>query len=192
MQVALSDITARKKAEAYLEFLGKHDELTKLYNRSFYVDELNRIERRNVRPVSIIVVDVNGLKAANDLWGHAAGDSLLRRAGEILAKAVEKPSCAARIGGDEFALLLPGMDENGTALVLDQLNDLLVLNNQFYPGAPLRLAIGSATRVPGETLEETVRRADLIMYQSKSDYYSQSARDLRAAQAEFEGWRRAL
>ncbi|MGH6755085.1 MAG: histidine kinase, partial [Bradyrhizobium sp.] len=54
VQVALTDITARKKAEAYLEFLGKHDVLTKLYNRSFYVDELNRLERKGPTPISII------------------------------------------------------------------------------------------------------------------------------------------
>jgi GGDEF domain-containing protein len=59
----LTDITARKKAEAYLEFLGRHDALTKLYNRSFYVEELNRLERKGPRPVTIIVADLNGLKA---------------------------------------------------------------------------------------------------------------------------------
>ena len=91
VQVALTDITARKKAEAYLEFLGKHDVLTKLYNRSFYVDELNRLERKGPYPVTIIVADLNGLKAANDQLGHAAGDALLRRAGEVLNEAVDKP-----------------------------------------------------------------------------------------------------
>ena len=75
VQVALTDITARKKAEAYLEYLGTHDVLTKLYNRSFYVDELNRLERKGPHPVTIIMADLNGLKAANDELGHAAGDA---------------------------------------------------------------------------------------------------------------------
>ena len=66
VQVALTDITARKKAEAYLEFLGKHDVLTKLCNRSFYNDELNQLERKSISPVTIIMADLNGLKAAND------------------------------------------------------------------------------------------------------------------------------
>ncbi|HVW92874.1 MAG TPA: sensor domain-containing diguanylate cyclase [Devosia sp.] len=191
VQVALTDITARKKAEAYLEFLGKHDELTKLHNRSFYVDELNRLERKNSNPVSVVIVDVNGLKAANDMWGHAAGDSLLRRAGEVLAKAIEKPACAARIGGDEFALLLPGADEAMADAMLASIDALLVLNNQFYPGAPLSLAVGAATRRAGEKLEETIKRADAVMYRAKLDYYSDSARDLRAAQAEFTRWQDA-
>jgi diguanylate cyclase (GGDEF)-like protein len=188
VQVALTDITARKKAEAYLEFLGKHDELTKLHNRSFYVDELNRLERKNVEPVSVVIIDVNGLKAANDMWGHAAGDGLLRRAGEVLGKAVEKPACAARIGGDEFALLLAGADEEAAAATVANVDSLLAINNQYYPGAPLSLAVGMATRRTGEPLEETIKRADAQMYRAKMDYYSDSARDLRAAQAEFVRW----
>ena len=58
--------SARKKAEAYLEFLGRHDVLTKLCNRSFYVEEMNRLERKGPFPITIIVADLNGLKAAND------------------------------------------------------------------------------------------------------------------------------
>src|SRR5581483_10763324 len=91
VQVALTDITARKKAEAYLEYLGTHDVLTKLYNRSFYVDELNRLERKGPWPITIIMADLNGLKSANDELGHAAGDALLRRAGEVFNSMVDKP-----------------------------------------------------------------------------------------------------
>lgn len=192
VQVALTDITARKKAEAYLEFLGKHDVLTKLYNRSFYVDELNRIDRKGLQPFSVLMIDINGLKQANDLWGHAAGDALLRRAGEVLAKTVEKPSCAARIGGDEFAVLLPGLDERATEAVAANLATLVVLNNQFYPGLPLSLAVGAATRFEGESIEDAIKRADLLMYRSKQDYHSQPAADLRAVQQEFEGWQRVV
>ena len=60
-------------------------------------DELNRIERKGFRPVTIIMVDLNGLKATNDQWGHEVGDALLRRVGEVLGKAIDKPSSAARI-----------------------------------------------------------------------------------------------
>jgi diguanylate cyclase (GGDEF)-like protein len=172
VQVALTDITARKKAEAYLEYLGKHDVLTKLYNRSFYVDELNRLERKGPAPITVVVADLNGLKSANDQLGHAAGDGLLRRAGEVLTKIVERPACASRIGGDEFAILLPGMDERDGLAVIEGIEKLAELNNQFYSGLTLTFAMGAATRQPGERLEDVVKRADLKMYEAKRAYYA--------------------
>ncbi|MDX2203380.1 MAG: sensor domain-containing diguanylate cyclase [Hyphomicrobiaceae bacterium] len=183
VQVALTDITARKKAETYLEFLGTHDVLTKLFNRSFYVDELNRLERKGLQPVTIVMADLNGLKAANDQWGHGAGDALLRRAGEVLGKAVDKPCYAARIGGDEFALLLPGFDAHGAELVMDKIRCLADINNQFHQGMPVSLSMGAATSRPGERLEDLVRRADLAMYQAKRDFYASRGNDRRQRSA---------
>ncbi|MCB5176512.1 sensor domain-containing diguanylate cyclase [Microvirga lenta] len=174
VQVALTDITARKKAEAYLEYLGKHDVLTKLYNRTFYADELNRLERKGPFPVTIVVVDLNGLKAVNDQLGHAAGDALLRRAGEVLNEAVDKPCYAARIGGDEFALLLPATDEREGAAVMENIDKLVEINNQFYSGISLSFSMGAATSQPGERLESVVKRADLLMYEAKRTYYAAS------------------
>jgi diguanylate cyclase (GGDEF)-like protein len=172
VQVALTDITARKKAEAYLEYLGKHDVLTKLYNRSFYADELNRLERRGPFPVTIIIIDLNGLKVVNDQLGHAAGDDVLRRAGEVLSKAIDKPCHAARIGGDEFALLLPGTEERDGKLVMESIENLLEVNNQFYSGRPVSFSMGMATSRPGERLEAVAGRADLQMYEAKRAYYA--------------------
>lgn len=179
VQVALTDITARKKAEAYLEYLGTHDVLTKLHNRSFFVDELNRLERKGPHPVTIIMVDLNGLKAANDELGHAAGDSLLRRAGEVFASLVDKPATAARIGGDEFAVLLPGTDASGGEHVLESLADLVEINNQFYPDLKLSLSTGIATSRPSERLEAVIKRADLLMLEAKRAHYSEMAYDRR-------------
>ncbi|GAB4069642.1 GGDEF domain-containing protein [Ancylobacter sonchi] len=167
VQVALTDITARKKAEAYLEYLGNHDVLTKLYNRSFYVDELNRLERRGPFPVTVLMIDLNDLKLVNDQLGHAVGDALLRRAGEVLGKAVDKPNVAARIGGDEFAVLLPGVDVEGGAGVMEAIGELITVNNQFYSSQALSVSMGMATSTPGERLEAVVRRADLHMYENK-------------------------
>jgi diguanylate cyclase (GGDEF)-like protein len=171
VQVALTDITARKKAEAYLEFLGKHDVLTKLHNRSFYVDEMERLQRGGPIPVTIVIADLNGLKEANDRLGHAAGDQLLRRAGEILAAAVEAPASVARIGGDEFAVLMPGTDAHGAEVLKASLTRLSAYNNQYYGGVALSFALGTATSRPGERLEEVARRADARMYEDKRAYY---------------------
>ena len=179
VQIALTDITARKKAESYLEFLGKHDVLTKLYNRSFFVDELNRLEHKGPAPVTILIIDINGLKVVNDQFGHAAGDELLRRAGEVLSKIVEAPCHVARIGGDEFAVLMPALGErDGEELVL-AINELVALNNQYYSRFALSLAIGAATSQPGERLEATVSRADAAMYVQKRAYYVDARYDRR-------------
>ncbi|MDO9020463.1 MAG: sensor domain-containing diguanylate cyclase [Pseudolabrys sp.] len=181
VQVALTDITARKKAEAYLEFLGSHDALTKLSNRSFFAEELNRLERKGPRPVTIIMVDLNGLKTANDELGHAAGDALLRRAGEVLNSVVDKPARAARIGGDEFALILPNVEAAEGEALMKVILDLVAINNEFYTDLPLSLSMGLATSQPGERLEAVVKRADLAMLQAKREHYAQMTHERRAA-----------
>ena len=181
--VSLTDITARKQAEAYLEFLGKHDVLTKLRNRAYFVDELNRLERKGPYPVTVIVADLDGLKSTNDELGHAAGDALLRRAAEVLAKSVEKPGCAARIGGDEFALLLPGTEERGGEQVMEHIRELIEVNNQFYSGVELSLSLGAATCRKGERLEAIVNRADQQMYASKKAYYAAGGHDRRRGES---------
>jgi diguanylate cyclase (GGDEF)-like protein len=177
--VSLTDITARKKAEAYLEFLGKHDVLTQLRNRSYFEDHLARVERNGPFPVTVVMADLNGLKAVNDELGHAAGDALLRRVGEVLRKAVGDDVNAARLGGDEFGILLPAMDERGAAQLAERLDLLIDLNNQFYHGPRLSLALGVATSEPGERVEDTMSRADAQMYAAKKDFYAATAHDRR-------------
>ena len=172
VQVALTDITARKKAENYLEYLGKHDVLTKLYNRAFYTTEINRLERNMLRPVSCIFMDMNGLKELNDTLGHDVGDNLLQRMGNILNQLVQQTLYSAcRIGGDEFVVLLPGADEAALQNCLQSLQELLFVDNQFYSHQPLSLSPGYATNKDGERMEDMLKRADMIMYQEKRDYY---------------------
>jgi len=177
--LSLVDITARKKAEAYLEYLGKHDVLTQLRNRAFYAEELNRLTRKGPWPLSVIAIDLNGLKVVNDEQGHAAGDSMLRRVGEVLAKAVDAPACAARIGGDEFTVLLPGTDERGAHALQERIISMLELNNQFYPGQHLSLAMGIASCQSGDAVEAAINRADQAMYAEKNRYYQQKNVDRR-------------
>jgi len=172
VQVALTDITARKKAEAYLEYLGKHDVLTKLHNRAFFTDEMNRLERKPLRPVSAILMDLNGLKEANDQLGHDAGDALLRRFGEVLNGVVSLPNNAARIGGDEFAILMPGADQKAVTSMVETIRELLNINNQFYSNTPISVSIGCASSREGETMEDMVKRADMAMYDDKRAYYA--------------------
>jgi diguanylate cyclase (GGDEF)-like protein len=180
--VSLMDITARKKAEAYLEYLGKHDVLTQLRNRTFYTEELNRLTRKGPWPVSVLAIDLNGLKKINDEDGHAAGDALLRRAGEVLGKAVEAPAWPARIGGDEFAVLLPATDERGALATRDRIMSMVDLNNQFYAGRSgheLSLAIGVATCEAGDPLDQALLRADKAMYEDKAQHYDEHGAERR-------------
>lgn len=180
--VSLVDITARKKAEAYLEYLGQHDVLTQLRNRAYYTEGLNRLMRQGSWPVSVLSIDLNGLKRVNDANGHAAGDSLLRRVGEVLLKAVDAPGWPARIGGDEFAVLLPATDERGAAAMRDRILSLLEINNQFYAansGHTISLSIGCATCQASGQLEDALQRADRAMYEAKARHYAQRG-DVRA------------
>lgn len=183
VQVALADITARKKAEAYLEYLGKHDVLTKLYNRAFYADEMNRLERKSLRPVSAVIIDLNGLKEANDQLGHDAGDGLLRRFGEILNGAVATPNHACRIGGDEFAILMPGADAKAVGTMMETITELLRINNQFYSTLPLSMSYGVATSEAGETMESVIKRADVLMYENKKAHYAATERNVDVQRA---------
>lgn len=179
--VSLVDITARKKAEAYLEYLGKHDALTRLRNRAFYVEELNRISRKGPWPLAIVAMDLNGLKAVNDTQGHAAGDALLRRAGEVLAKAAgdQQPLCMARIGGDEFVALMPGCDERAAQGLRERIESILDLNNQFYPGQKLSLAIGTAACHSAAEVEPAIHAADQAMFEAKTRYYEEAQLERR-------------
>lgn len=178
--VALTDITARKKAEASLEYLGMHDVLTTLYNRAFYVDELDRMERKGPFPISILMGDLNNLKGVNDLLGHAAGDALLRRIGEVLLEAIQAPLHAARIGGDEFCILMPATDERGGRLIMERIRKLIEINNQSHSGVTLSLSMGLATSEPGEQMENVIQRADIRMYEDKRNYYKTVKGDRRS------------
>lgn len=180
VQVALTDISARKKAETYLEFLGKHDALTKLRNRAFYDDEISRLNRRGPFPVGVLSIDLNGLKRANDELGHSAGDALLRRAGEALKKALGDHLQAARVGGDEFVCLLPRYGAAEVATLKESLRMVVELNNQFYQGPRLSLSVGAAVCERAGELELALRAADDAMYVAKRAYYASEGSDRRA------------
>ena len=116
--------------------------------------ELNRFERKGPQPITVIIADLNALKTANDELGHAVGDALLRRAGEVFGSPVDKPAAVARIGGDKFAVLLPATDIAGGDAVLATLAGLIDLNNQYYRPKPEWTHLASmlaARREPART-----------------------------------------
>jgi diguanylate cyclase (GGDEF)-like protein len=171
--VSLEDITARRKAEEYLRYLGTHDVLTGLYNRAYYQDEIRRLSGGRRYPITILMADVNGLKKINDSLGHEAGDKIIRRAAEVLRAGFRQEDVVARIGGYEFAVIMPQTDAETAEETLTRLETLLRLNNKFYGEPQLSLSVGIATAAPGEDLETVMRRADDEMYRRKREYYRQ-------------------
>lgn len=169
--VALQDITARKKAEEYLRYLGTHDVMTGLYNRAYFEETLLKLEANRSDPVSFIILDLNGLKIANDTLGHHAGDKLIRRAAEVLAASIGKEYLVARIGGDEFIVIMAGAGEQTANEVMERIQSLTAMNNKYYREPELSLSLGASTSKPGMTLEKVISIADDIMYRNKGMYH---------------------
>jgi PAS domain S-box-containing protein len=101
----IRDITERKEFEEKLQYQSTHDNLTGLYNRSYYEAEMVRLQRSRLFPISLIVVDVDGLKKVNDTQGHNVGDVLLRQAAQVMQTTFRPEDMIARIGGDEFVVI---------------------------------------------------------------------------------------
>lgn len=172
VQIALMDITARKKAECYLKFLNKYDVLTNLFNRSFFTEELGRLENNKQYPVSGVYIDMNGLKQINDSYGHDRGDSLLKRLGNIINQSLKNTAYnASRIGGDEFVILMPTADQDDAVELKQKIEKILHINNLSHSDYPMSIAIGHATTTLNESIEDMLRRADRAMYQHKRRYY---------------------
>ena len=165
--ISITDISARKKAEAYMKFLGTHDVLTGMYNRAYFDESVQRLSMDGYDQTSIVIGDLNGLKKANDEFGHTAGDALIRRAAEVLQKAVETDDIAARIGGDEFALLLRGKDARAALQTIQRVRKLIDINNQFYQGPTLSISMGASTTGDSKTFAQAYKEADDRMYEDK-------------------------
>jgi len=176
--VALQDITARKKAEEYLRYLGTHDVMTGLYNRAFFEETLLKLESHRSDPVSFIIADLNGLKTVNDSLGHQAGDKLIRRAAEVLTASIENGHIAARIGGDEFIIIMAGVDEQTANDIMKRIQSLVAMNNKYYREPELSLSLGASTSEPGVSLEKTIRYADDAMYLNKGMFHRRRKNDL--------------
>ena len=169
IQCNIRNITKRKTAENKYHFYSTHDGLTQVYNRSFFEEELRRLEISRQYPISIIMLDIDGLKEINDLHGHAAGDLVLHRAAELLKKVFRSEDIIARIGGDEFAVLLPESDEKVVQKILERITHLLGSSETNHSELPLNISFGFSTCITPCSLSEALKKADELMYKQKRE-----------------------
>lgn len=161
------DITERKRMEQQLWYMSMHDGLTGLYNRAYFEEELARLERGRLFPVSVVMADVDRLKEINDTYGHAAGDMVLQRAAQALRSSFRSEDVVARIGGDEFAALLPNADSGAVREVMRRIRTVIGTMNGTKGEIPISLSLGAATARKGKPLQEMLRIADMRMYSEK-------------------------
>lgn len=162
----LRDITKRKELEKSLEFLSYNDQLTGLRNRRFYEEELKRLDVKENYPLTIILGDANGLKLINDSFGHEAGDEFIRRLAQIIKKGCQCEDIVARVGGDEFIVLLPKTDNYKAEQVIKNINNLI--QNEKVQNIELSISFGYETKKnENEDIQEIFRKAEDCMYKRK-------------------------
>ncbi|PKM58327.1 MAG: c-di-GMP phosphodiesterase [Firmicutes bacterium HGW-Firmicutes-3] len=172
-RMVISDISSRKTAENDLKeseekllYLSTHDHLTGLYNRRYYEQQLKDIDTNENLPLSIIMFDLNGLKLVNDSFGHDMGDVLLNKAAETIKKACRHEDIIARIGGDEFVLMLPKTSRRDTVKIA---NDIKALTSkEIVSNIELSISYGYDTKeTDNQFISEIAVNAENHMYKHK-------------------------
>lgn len=167
------DITERKLIEEKIRYKSYHDELTGLHNRAYFNENLKHLNSEKYMPLSMILADLNGLKITNDTLGHKAGDQLLIRISRILEETCREEDIIARIGGDEFVILLPNTTKEVVRVICQRIKEAC---NQS-PKDPIKpsVALGYATKKNvSKAIEVVFKKAEDNMYHNKM-YESESS-----------------
>lgn len=164
--VLVSDITDRKKNESKIQYFSFHDQLTGLYNLRFYEEELTRLDTPRNYPLTIVMGDVNGLKLINDSFGHAVGDELLKKAAEVIRKGCRADDIVARIGGDEFVLILPRTEAFEAEQLIMRIKDTLL--TEKLGTIDVSISFGFSTKDHEDLIiQDVFKKAEDSMYYNK-------------------------
>jgi len=167
MIAMFQDVTQRKEQEARLHDLAFKDSLTGLYNRAFFEMSLKRLDSSRQLPLAIVMFDVNGLKLANDAFGHPEGDLLLQRASDSLRTNIRQEDIASRYGGDEFTLILPNTTPTTADQIVTRIQDTCAQSSNSHT-LPISLSAGfSVKTTPQQNINTILKQAEDHMYQSK-------------------------
>ncbi|UMZ74319.1 Cyclic di-GMP phosphodiesterase response regulator RpfG [Natranaerofaba carboxydovora] len=173
----ISDITEKKKQEEKMAHLSYHDTLTNLHNRAYLEEEIKRIDVEENFPLSVVVIDVNGLKLVNDTFGHQAGDNLLICVAKILTNACDDAGAIIRWGGDEFVLLFPNSDEKYVEKVTRKIKD--AASKSIVETVPVRVAIGYAVKsTSSKPFDDVFKEAEDKMYKNKFEENDSVKKDI--------------
>ena len=160
------DVTEEKQHVSEIEFLSLHDQLTGLYNRRYYAEELIRLDTSRRWPLTLVMGDVNGLKIINDSFGHEAGDKLIRKTAEILKQCFRHDDILCRYGGDEFIAILPNTDAQLAESIIRRIQQKII-ENQPEKGI-LSVSFGLDTKVSEtQNINEVLKCAEDNMYKKK-------------------------
>ena len=165
--VTFMDITSQKLKEAEIEYLSYHDSLTVLINRRCFEEYRKKIDTKNNLPLSVIFADLNGLKMTNDVFGHSAGDELIKKSASILKQACRHDDIIARIGGDEFIVLLPKTERKFAERIIERIN--AGFEDARIEAIKCSISLGLDTKVDmNQKLDQIIANAENAMYRDKT------------------------
>lgn len=157
------ELLAGKEEITYLSY---HDHLTGLYNRRYFEEYLKIIDYENNFPISIAMIDTNGLKLTNDAFGHAVGDELLKRVAKLLQSHSRENDIVARIGGDEFVIVFPKTKNSEAKQIVESI--YTSISHEKFKNNIISISIGFDTKTTPETpIENVLKKAEEHMYKKK-------------------------
>lgn len=163
----IKDITEKRTKEEEMLYLCYHDYLTGIYNKRFFEEELKRLDKKRNLPLTVVMGDVNGLKDINDLVGHEKGDELIKKTANALKKECRADDILARVGGDEFYLLLPKTTEKTALEIISRIQNSLL--KKTVADQQISIAFGAKTKTnEKQDINYILKKAEEEMYTDKN------------------------